>query len=235
VHARGNALVLSSELEGAALLRALNGIAPDILFTACVAVPPEFRPRQASERWYRYFEPLDGRRVESWTRAAELFSGAVDVRSLGRDIPGDRPAWRPVEKVVVAARPPWIVVDVRARSFVWGMVRRMISAMRAVDEGALSLPDLKAALAGGRRLALPLAEPDRLVLWEVHYPLAWETRARTLSQRQRAYWEQQTRRAQMRSQLSTLVTETAGGPAGEALAPLQGMLTETDPLMPLLP
>jgi tRNA pseudouridine38-40 synthase len=177
VSARGNALTLTSRLPASAVLRALNGITPEIFFNAISEVPPEFSVRAATMRWYRYFEPAKGHRIRKWQGAAAKFRGEVDVRSFGRALPVDRPTLRVVEEVRARPLGPrWLQVDVRAPSFVWGMVRKIIAALRKVDAGQLTLPRLEAALRGTERLTLPLAEPEGLVLWEVSYPVQWSDR-----------------------------------------------------------
>lgn len=173
VSARANVLALSSERSGAALLRCLNGIAPDIFCTAAVSVPEWFRVRRAVRRVYRYFEPSDPSAVGRWQEAARLFRGPVDVRSFGRGLPAGAPALRTVEAVEITPVPGGLVVELRAPSFVWGMVRKIVGALREHDQGRLSIARLRAALQGRERLTLPLAEADRLVLWEVEYPMAW--------------------------------------------------------------
>jgi tRNA pseudouridine38-40 synthase len=174
VSARANALVVESPLAGPALLRTLNGIDPDLFFTAAAAVPDEFRVRRAVRRTYRYFEASPARDPARRREAAALFAGEVDVRSLGRAIPTAAPAWRRVESVTLREVPGGSVIEVRAPSFVWGMVRRVVAALREVDDGHLSIARLRSALDGTVRLTLPLAEPEPLVLWEVEYGLEWD-------------------------------------------------------------
>ncbi|HYB79652.1 MAG TPA: hypothetical protein VEG66_07855 [Thermoplasmata archaeon] len=174
VSAVGNALTLASPLAPNALLRALNGIAPDIVFTAASEVPDGFRVRKAVRRVYRYFEPAHGHDFEVWQSTARRFSGSVDVRSLGRGLPAGVPIWRTVESVTVTRRTGGATVEVRAPSFVWGMVRKIISALREVEAGRVSLDELEAALRGRTRLTLPMAEPERLVLWDVEFPIPWQ-------------------------------------------------------------
>jgi tRNA pseudouridine38-40 synthase len=173
VSARGNALTLSSALPPSALLRALNAIAPDIFFTGLAPVVDSFRVRSAEERWYRYIVPSEGRSLPTWKNGAALFHGPVDVRSFGRGFPGNVPQSRPLRSVEVVSDPPWLRVDVRAASFVWGMVRKIVGALAELDAGRVTLRDLEDAINGRRRLTLPLAEPQALVLWEVRYAMAW--------------------------------------------------------------
>jgi tRNA U38,U39,U40 pseudouridine synthase TruA len=157
------------------LLRRLNAISPELFFTAAAPIPPEFRVRAATRRVYRYFDPSPAVDPDGWRRAARLFQGPVDVRSFGRGIPARSPQWRTVESVVVEPIGDGQRIDVRAPSFVWGMVRKIVGALREVDQGRLPLSRLEAAIAGKARLTLPMAEPEGLVLWEVEYPLEWET------------------------------------------------------------
>jgi tRNA pseudouridine(38-40) synthase len=170
-------LLLTSPLSGAALLRALNGVNDEIFFSAARNVPAGFSVRTAKSRWYRYFEPSDGRDLDRWKAAAALFHEYVDVRSFGRDIPSDAPVWRKIDRVTVSKGGEVIRVDLRAPSFVWREVRKIVAALRSYDRGAVAITDLKEAIEGRRRLTLPLAEPERLVLWEVQYDEDWEVRA----------------------------------------------------------
>jgi tRNA pseudouridine38-40 synthase len=197
VSARANALAIRSDLPGPALLRALNGIAPEIFFRRASIVPEEFRVRAALGRWYRYFETRKICSVERWHDAARLFHGRIDVRSLGRGLPSHSAVWREVSSVKVRRIPEGLRVDLRAPSFVWGMVRKIIAALRAADSGVLPLAVLSEALHGRRRLTLPLAEPESLVLWEVRYPVRWRWVRPKWSSRQARYLgdEQSRRRA----------------------------------------
>jgi len=176
VSARANALVLSTELPREVLLRSLNGMSIELTFSAATPVPEEFRVRSALRRTYRYFEPLGGHHLERWERAARLFAGPIDVRSFGRGLPADVPCVRSVESVIVTSVDQGLVVEVRAPSFVWGMVRKIIAALREYDAARLTLARLEEALRGQVRLTLPMAEAQGLVLWEVEYPFPWTLR-----------------------------------------------------------
>lgn len=192
VSAVGNALTLTSALPPGALLRALNGIAPDIVFTAASVVPDAFRVRSATRRVYRYFEPAGGHDFDGWQATARRFSGSIDVRSFGRAMPMADPVWRTVESVTVTPRPGGAEVEISAPSFVWGMVRKIVAALREVEAGRVSVGQLEAALHGRTRLTLPMAEPERLVLWDVEFPLPWQHRWAGPNRHQ-SQWERSTR------------------------------------------
>ena len=189
VSARGNALLLRSSLGGPALLRALNGLAPDIFFTHAREVGPGFRPRHAIGRTYRYLEPAAGHDLAQWRTWADGFVGTFDVRSFGRGLAADRPVRRTLERLSITPDGPWFVIELAGPGFVWGMVRKLVGAFRAVEAGDISEDQLAAARRGTRRLAVPLAEAEGLILWEVHYPAPWEVESPGWNRHQERYWE----------------------------------------------
>jgi tRNA pseudouridine38-40 synthase len=173
VSARANALALRSDLPGTTLLRMLNGISPAIRFTAAAPIPETFRVRAATRRVYRYFDAVPVRSEARRSSAARAFRGSIDVRSFGRGLPAGAPVLRTVESVTFETVPGGSEIEVRAPSFVWGMVRKIVAALREVDAGRLTLARLRSALAGYERLSLPMAEPEPLVLWEVEHDVRW--------------------------------------------------------------
>ena len=204
VSAVGNALVLSSSLSGPSLLRALNGASPQVFFTAATSVPPDFRVRRASFREYRYFFAGPPARPDRFGDAARLFAGSVDVRSFGRGLSASEPVRRTVELVRYEPGEPGGLLVVKAPSFVWGMVRKIVGALREVDAGRLPLSRLARALAGEERLTLPIAEPEPLVLWNVEYGLPWQYLWNGPNRHQARWW------ALTRSELETRRRVLAG-------------------------
>lgn len=192
VSAVGNALALSSSFTSPSLLRALNGTQPEIFFTAVSAVSDSFRVRSAVARVYRYFEPAGSHDFLLWEQVARRFSGPIDVRSFGRAVPATAPVWRRVESVTVTPNPGGATVEIRAPSFVWGMVRKIVAAFREVEAGRVPLNRLEAAIHGRVRLTLPMAEPERLVLWDVDFGIPWEC-AWNGPNRHQVAWETSTR------------------------------------------
>lgn len=174
VHARGNALALVARTPATSLLRALNGIAPDIWFTHLRAIDDAFRPREALRRVYRYYAPGAQIDLDAWRSAADRLVGPLDGRSFGRGLPRATPAFRTIERLRVDRVGGLVEVEVVARSFVWGMVRKIVAALGEVGDSRLSLRDLERGAQGELRLALPMAPAAGLILWEVEYPGHWE-------------------------------------------------------------
>jgi tRNA pseudouridine(38-40) synthase len=166
--------VIPSTLPGPALLRLLNGLAPDIYFSRAHAVTGEFNPRRAESRTYLYLASVHDHDPTVWQRLAARFVRPVDARTFGRGVPLDRPTWRTITEAQVRVEGEWIVLELTAPAFVWGMVRKIVAAIASVEAGDLAVEDLDAAVRGERRLTLPLADPLGLILWEVRYPFSWE-------------------------------------------------------------
>jgi tRNA pseudouridine38-40 synthase len=201
VSARANALVLTSSVEGPALLRILNGIAPEIFFRAATAVPSDFNVRKATRRWYRYYQEARPGALDPWRRNVLYLTGRLDARSFGRALPAEHPTWRNVEGWQVSQMGRWMIVDVWAPSFVWGMVRKMVETLRQLESGILEPSEVEAAVRGEARLSVPLAAPEPLVLWQVEYPHAWEHRTEGWNRRQNAYLAEEILQARVRSEV----------------------------------
>lgn len=212
VSARANVLVVESTLEPPALLRALNGIGPELFFTAAVNVPPEFRVRRAVRRTYRYFLRPNQPHLATWRRAARLFQGPVDVRTFGRGIGSESPVFRSVERVRVVPRKDGGWVEVSAPFFVWGMVRKIVGTLGQAGEGRLSLARLESAIRGTERLTVPLAPPEPLVLWDVEYPFRWTFRSSRPSRHQALWWVTERERLSTHSRVLQAL-EQAAAPA----------------------
>jgi tRNA pseudouridine(38-40) synthase len=229
VHARANALLLTSSLSGAALLRALNGLSGEIFFSAARSVPTGFSVRTAKSRWYRYFEPAEGRAIDRWKAAAALFHEYVDVRSFGRDVPSEAPVWRKIDRVTAVRAGGILRVDLRAPSFVWRQVRKIVASLRAHDRGEISLEDLRDAIEGRRRLTLPMAEPERLVLWEVRYDEDWEVRVHAMDGPYRRSATEAREAARVRVAILSALWPAVEGPseASEAGGSLPGSESES--------
>jgi tRNA pseudouridine38-40 synthase len=185
VSARGNVLALTSRLSGPAVLRALNGIAPEIFFYEATEMPESLRVRAARTREYRYFlfEPEPA--LSAWSALLPMFVGRpIDVRSFARGVPAGSPCWRTLERLTLERAPWGGVLRVEARGFLWGMVRKIVAALASSARGELSHQDLARALAGELRLSVPLAAPEPLVLWNVEYGIPFDHRTvhRTRSQ-----------------------------------------------------
>ena len=170
VSAVGNVIAFDSALRPDAVVGAFNDRAKDVWAWAVAEVPGGFHPRHALERWYRY-HLYDDLPLSALREAASLFVGAHDLRSFTSDPPASP---MPIHRVDVTRDDDVILVDVRARSFRRGMIRRIVSALVGHARGEVDLEEIRSALLGkAHDFGMVSAEP--LFLMEVLYDFAFRT------------------------------------------------------------
>jgi len=164
VHAQGQVIgfTYTGRLTEAELGRALDALLPPDLSVRDVRpAPTGFNPRYAARyREYRYTVwngprspfrerfalgvrvPLD---TAAMARAGSAFIGRHDFSSFGAT---DRSPVRTVSMVRVRREGRLVTIDVRADSFLRGMVRRMVAVLLEVGLGRMDETAVRTALAG---------------------------------------------------------------------------------------
>jgi tRNA pseudouridine38-40 synthase len=170
VSAVGNVIAFHSALRPDAVIGAFNDRARDVWAWAVAEVPAEFHPRHAKERWYRY-HIYEDYPLSALREAGSLFVGEHDFRWFTSDPPT---AVIPIHRVDVTREGDAILVDVRARSFRRGMVRRIVSALVGHARGSIRLQEIRAALVGERH-DFGSVPPEPLFLMDVLYDFAFRT------------------------------------------------------------
>ena len=152
----------TGRLAEAELGRALDAILPrDVAVAGVRRAPAEFNPRYAARyREYRYTvwngprSPLLERTalgvraqldIAAMARAGSAFIGRHDFSAFGAS---DRSPIRTVSTVRVRREGRLVTIDVRADSFLRGMVRRMVAVLLEVGLGKADESEVRAALAG---------------------------------------------------------------------------------------
>ncbi|HYY48651.1 MAG TPA: tRNA pseudouridine synthase A [Thermoplasmata archaeon] len=164
VSAIGNVIAFDTPRGPGAVVGGFNDRARDVWAWAAAEVPPNFHPRHALERWYRYhlYDPQD---LDLLRAAGKLFEGEHDMDSFTSDSSGMPHRIRSVEVYPVNGGQ---TIDVRAPSFRRGMVRRMVAAMVAVARGDTTMDELRDALTGAR-CDFGSSPPEPLTLMDVAY------------------------------------------------------------------
>ena len=167
VNALGNVVVLSTRFDDdAVLLKALNSVSRGVFYRSVASVGPDFNPRHANERIYRYVLPAAGIDVPSAEQCASVFIGEHDfVRFCKAD---DRSTVMNMRSVRLEKKDDVIVIEFRSEYFLWNMIRRITAAIAAVGRGDASLNDVNRALKG-EPLSFGIARPDALTLTDVVY------------------------------------------------------------------
>jgi tRNA pseudouridine38-40 synthase len=172
VHALGQ--VVSFKALNYRLLepRIINSIlANDLWVYATAEVPDDFDPRRdALGRTYRYIlyapDVVDRRIVEY----AGLFKGTHDFRNFSSVEPNKNPV-RTIKNISAAKRGDLYVIDVEADSFLWNMVRKIVTGLRLVGSNKRPARWIEKMLTPEEyREGIPPAPAAGLYLMKVDYP-----------------------------------------------------------------
>jgi tRNA pseudouridine38-40 synthase len=156
------AFTYPGRLTAAELGPALNGrLPPDIAIREVRSAPERFHPRRAARyREYRYTVwngprsplrertalgvqiPLD---VVAMARAGQALEGRHDFTAFGAT--RNRTPVRTVHAVRVRRHGSFVTIDVRADSFLRGMVRRIVAVLIEVGHGKMNETEVREALA----------------------------------------------------------------------------------------
>lgn len=166
VNALGNAMALSTDMDGRTLLKALNSVSDRVFYRSWCEVDPDFNVRHASSRSYRYILPARGLDPISASECASLFMGEHDFVRFCR--PDGKPTVLTVDRAEARIEGDRMVLVFDARYFLWNMIRRMAAAIESVASGRSSVGDVEDAL-NGADITFGMARPDALTLMDVRY------------------------------------------------------------------
>ena len=164
VHATGQVIAFTfpGTTPVAVLQRAVNALLPrDVAIRDLRRTPARFHPRYAARyREYRYTvwngprSPLRERQalgvrrqlnITAMADAASILEGRHDFTAFGR--PSDRSPVRTVYAVRVRRDGHLVTIDVRAESFLRGMVRRIVAVLLEVGKNRMTDEEVREAIA----------------------------------------------------------------------------------------
>lgn len=172
VHALSQVVAFNSE-EPISLPK-INAFLPmDVRCWAYAVAPENFNPRRdAILRIYKYYSVWRGEELAHIREAASLLVGTHDFKNFCRPQKG-RSTVRTLHQVDVDVQGEVLCFTFSAKSFLWGMVRKMVSVLLAVGAGLMDVdfvasllnPDFKP------KKGIKPADPEGLVLYDIKYPL----------------------------------------------------------------
>ncbi|MCL2141910.1 MAG: tRNA pseudouridine(38-40) synthase TruA, partial [Methanimicrococcus sp.] len=115
-----------------ALPRVLNSKLPNDLWAwAYAEVASDFDPRRhAVSRKYRYILSADGYDISKMREAAKLFIGEHNFLNFSKkDKANKKSPVRNIEKLDIRSQGPVIRIDIEANSFLWNMIRKIVSSL----------------------------------------------------------------------------------------------------------
>ncbi len=152
-------------------LKIINRNLPDdIRVLAKAIVPEDFNPRyNVEEKEYKYFLFNEGYDLEKIKEASKLFIGKHDFYNfcLRKGLKGSTVKY--LKSLEVEEFEDLIILTFRARSFLRGMIRKIVSALSLVGKGVIGLEDIKNSLERKSEIKLKPAPGEFLILWDIRY------------------------------------------------------------------
>jgi tRNA pseudouridine38-40 synthase len=146
----------------------------DVFLYGMKEVDPEFYPRHAVRREYRYYLRKENLDVDTVLSAAALFTGEHNFQNFARVEPSKNPM-RTIDNIIVIEQSGFLVLDFYAQTFLWNQIRRIVSALKKAGEGTLTEQAIKQALLHPeKRVDFQLAPSEPLILKDVVYEFSFQ-------------------------------------------------------------
>lgn len=177
VSALGNIVSLRTSFPLSQLCSAINSEMEDVWAYSAVRVADDFNPRAARQRWYRYFLAKRGQDPKLMREIASRFVGVHDFSGYARK--DRRNPMRRIASITLSESGMFYVIDFRAESFLWNMVRRIVWMMNEGGTGRMPL-DVIGPEAKGRPSRIGLSPPEFLVLMDIDCGIVFPLDARAV-------------------------------------------------------
>ncbi|MDF1531560.1 MAG: tRNA pseudouridine(38-40) synthase TruA [ANME-2 cluster archaeon] len=137
VHALEQVIAFDTDNPKLAIPRVINSVLPPSIWVWSRAeVPDDFDPRrQAISREYRYFMCGECFNIPLMRKASRVLKGTHDFSNFAA-IEGEKNPVRTVELIDIRLDGRFIALDIKANSFLWHMVRKIVTALRMVGNEA---------------------------------------------------------------------------------------------------
>jgi len=136
VHALGQVVAFDTDKPNLAVPRVINSeLPPTIWAWAHAEVPRDFDPRRdAASRHYRYVMSGEGYDIFKIREASKLLVGTHDFENFARTN-GEKSTIRTIERISARVDGNLTKIDVVGNSFLWNMVRKIVTALSMIGKG----------------------------------------------------------------------------------------------------
>jgi len=174
VSALGNVCAFDTACSKKTIFNMLTKDKSDVFIYGVQSVQPDFYPRHAKRREYRYYLRRNDLDVDSLLSAAELFTGEHNFQNFARVEPLKTPV-RTIDNIVIIEKKDFLILDFYAQTFLWNQIRRIVSALEKRAKGVLSGEQIRAALEHPEaKVDFQIASPESLILKDVIYDFSFE-------------------------------------------------------------
>jgi tRNA pseudouridine38-40 synthase len=143
VSALGNVIAFDTKLFESSLLKKISS--EDIIFYAYLQVEPDFYPRYAKYRQYRYYLKNQDYDFEKIISISNNFIGKHNFSNFAK-VELEKDPYRQIENIIITKNNKFIIFDFYAETFLWNQIRRIISAITKASIGKITEQQIIQAL-----------------------------------------------------------------------------------------
>jgi len=181
VSALCNVIAFNTDVSKKHILQMLSSEFTNIVVYGIKNVSPDFNPRYAKLRWYRYY--LNGYNIdlERAMSTANVFTGDHDFTNFAK-VESFKDPVRSIDNIVFTINGNFFVIDFYAQTFLWHQIRRVVSAIIKLEEGKIEKKDIIEALENpNKKVDLGLAPAEPLILKDIVYDFEFEYNEKSLN------------------------------------------------------
>ena len=174
VSALCNIIAFDTDISKKYILQILSNEFTDIVVYGIKEVVPDFNPRYAKLRQYRYYLDGDDIDLKRLMSTAAVFTGEHDFSNFARVESFKNPV-RSINNIVFTWEGNFLVIDFLAQTFLWHQIRRIISAIIKVEKGKIEKKNIIEALENpNKKVDFGLAPAEPLILKDIFYDFEFE-------------------------------------------------------------
>jgi tRNA pseudouridine38-40 synthase len=174
VSAIGNVVAFNTDSSKKRILDDLSNEFSSILVYGIKDVEPDFNPRHAKLRHYRYYLPVANLDIEKIISTSACFTGEHNFSNFAR-LESFKDPVRTIDNIIFTLEDDFLIVDFYAQTFLWHQIRRIVSVLIKVGNGKLEKEQIIVALDNpDKKVDFGLASAEPLVLSDIVYDFDFE-------------------------------------------------------------
>ena len=180
VSALSNVIAFNTSAPKSSIITSLSKDFSSILVYGIKDVDPEFNPRYAKLRQYRYYLLADDLDIEKIVKIAACFTGEHNFSNFSRLESFKNPI-RNIYNILFTIEDDFLIIDFYAQTFLWHQVRKIMSALIKIGNGKLEKIQIIEALENPfKNIDFGLAPAEPLILRDIVYDFDFECDKRQL-------------------------------------------------------
>jgi tRNA pseudouridine38-40 synthase len=145
VSALSNVIAFNTDSSKERVFQVLKNNLTDILVYGIKDVEPDFYPRYAKCRTYRYYLENKDVDIDKILSAAASFAGEYDFSNFAKVEEFKDPV-RTIDNIVLTPQDNFLIIDFYAQTFLWNQIRKIISAIWKMGMGKIEKEQIIEAL-----------------------------------------------------------------------------------------